>query len=78
MSKAERRASPDPRFYFRRSGPVGRINLRATRKVPRGLRIKPKSWPSRFWFKSELFRRGFFSRRRRFADMLDRARKAYP
>jgi hypothetical protein len=40
--------------------------VRAMRKVRFGQRMKPRSWPSSFWFASALFDRGIPSRKRAF------------
>lgn len=69
----ERRASPDRRYFVRRSAPVGRIVVRASTQISRtGARKKPRSWPTDFWFKSQLFARGTFKRRKAFERLIQR------
>lgn len=72
MSRIERRASPDPRYYMRRSEPLGRPDLRRPTKVRGVARMKPQSWPSAFWFRSALFERGNGLRRVAFAKLMGR------
>jgi hypothetical protein len=60
----------DRRYHVRRSAPVGRIVMTATRKIAFGRRMKPKSWTTDTWFKSALFERGMTSRKRRFRAIL--------
>lgn len=50
--------------------------IRAMRKVRFGRRMKPRSWPTAFWFGSALFDRGILSRKRAFAAIMVNARKA--
>lgn len=58
------------RHYMPRSAPVGRIELRAKKKVRFNQRKKPVSWPSMRWFKSALFARGNASRCKAFAKLV--------
>jgi len=69
----ERRASPDRRHYVRPSAPVGRIVVRASTRIDRtSARKAPRSWPTSFWFTSQLFARGTFKRRQAFAKLIER------
>ena len=70
LSKVERRASPERRYYLRRSQPLGRPDMRAKRLIRPGQRMKPKAWNSAYWFKSALFERGNATRRWRFMKLL--------
>jgi len=59
----------DRRYHVPTSAPAGRIQMRARRKVDARKRMKPKSWPSAFWFASDLFARGNATRRLRFMEL---------
>lgn len=61
------------RYHVPASVPLGRIDLRQRRKVRFGQRMKPRSWPSSFWFASALFDRGIPSRKLAFAALMSRA-----
>lgn len=71
MTRYDRRSWADPRYHVRRSAPVGRIMVRPQPRIFKtAVRMKPKAWPTDFWFKSELFARGTVKRRAAFAHLL--------
>lgn len=69
----ERRASPDRRWHIKLSASVGQREVRAKPRISRSVRrMKPKSWPTQFWFRSDLFGRGIPSRRIAFERLMRR------
>jgi len=65
----------DRHYHIPASAPLGRIDLRAHRKLRFGQRMKPKSWPSSLWFRSALFERGMPSRKRAFGALMQKVQR---